>query len=424
MSRARPWLVLGLSAVPILVALWWWRSPAVRGGGVAPRSSDPAPSQAAPRGSSARSGGGGAAKIEAGPLVRARIVSAVEGPLSSGRVELRCPGQPDRVEGVSLSAEGRFETGLCAGPTCVRLRHPSYEQSGAWMVEAGQSRELSAELGPRVGGRVRGSSGEEIASASLLLHTPEGRRASGSTDLDGEFLLVLPRLRPCDGCDIERGPPNCRLEASTESVSLFVLAPDFAPAEFDVELGSDTELELLLPPPAAVIEGRVLGVGGQAFTSRTSVFAVNIEREHERHVVEADTGGHFEFSSLAPARYRLRAVRDGLELASAELEPGEKIDLRADRSVAGERLQLRVLDADAQPVADARVDGGPFRAARTDPDGRVEAADVLPDHYELRVRAGECPIERVSVHLAARAHSPASGPQLEELRLPSGCGTD
>lgn len=85
----------------------------------------------------------------------------------------------------------------------------------------------------------------------------------------------------------------------------------------------------------------------------------------------------------AQGGYRLRAIQDGVELATLEdASAGDDVRLRGERIAHGPDLVIEVDGA----MADVHVDGGPFRDARTDMEGRVRADDVMPGHYALRLR--------------------------------------
>ena len=132
-----------------------------------------------------------------------------------------------------------------------------------------------------------------------------------------------------------------------------------------------------------------------------------------------DAQGRFLLEGLADARYRLRALQDGLPLAALEgVTPGEEVELRAGRSARGSTLRVRVLDARGSPRSGVEIDGGPFRGALTDEEGRVEAPGVLEGDYQLRLRAAACAAAGLVAHVG-----PAEGelPLELEYRLRSDC---
>jgi hypothetical protein len=347
------------------------------------------------------------------------LVDPELGPLAAGRVDVWCD-DGHLVERVQVDEEGRFVARACTGVTCARLTHPAFEQPEAWALEPGSLPELEVVSAPSVIGYVRSSSEEPVANASLLVRSSDGRRATARSDLDGAFAVSLPGVRPCDPCDRRTMTPECREErghASPGHAQLLVTAPGFAPLEIEVALDGGEELELHLPSPAAPIRGRVLGREGAPFGSRTVVLATNLEREAEQHAAKVDARGEFELGELAEASYRLRAVRDGRELATLDTAaPGDDVELRADIPARYVDLKLELRDGEGQPVVGAQLDGGPLRGAVSDASGRVEAVDVLPGNYTLRVRAADCPAVRVEIELAPAAQLP------EIVVLPQECG--
>jgi hypothetical protein len=118
-----------------------------------------------------------------------------------------------------------------------------------------------------------------------------------------------------------------------------------------------------------------------------------------------DDAGEFAFTGLGEGRYRLRALRDGVELASGESEAGAKLVMRATRSARGSTLELELRDEQGLPLVDVRVDGGPFQAARSDELGRVIASDVFAGAYDLRLRpaGAECGVSRERIEIPAVA---------------------
>jgi hypothetical protein len=352
--------------------------------------------------------------------IGAVLVAAEDGPLTLGVIELWCD-DGRFAERVWIDEDGSFTASACATTTCVRLRHPIYEQPIAWALAPGERRELEVSSAPRVHGVVVDPIGLAVPAASLVVRSDDGRRVGARTDAAGAFVAALPGLRPCDSCDRERGSPVCREHAPAREGHLhgrvLVSAPAFAPAEFDVDLEAAASTELVLAPPAAPITGVVRGTDHELFELRTKILATNVALADEQHHAQIEDG-RFELRGLADARYRLRAVRDGRELAVLDnVAPGAEVELRADQPARGIALQLEILDASAQPVDGVRVDGGPFTAAMSDHAGRVAAFDVGYGSYTLRVRAGDCEVVRVVVDVTPRQADDVQ----QTLRLPSSC---
>lgn len=432
---------VGLLALGLLLTWSWFQSSDLDDGG----------SRSAARHGSEREGGrrlgpgiSSSDADEANPstqIVGGLLIDDESGPLADGRVDLWC--EDGRLGSrTKIDADGSFAGPACSGRTCVRLVHPVFEQPEAWELEPDSVRELSVARASGIAGTVVGESGEPIANANLMLRVGQ-QRATARTDADGTFAMALPRERPCDACDGEdvedcragdlptggsgreatqphggRGPSTGGLQG--REANLLVWAPEFAPREIEIALvlGSRAALTVVLGPPAPAITGRVIGPDGIPMGLRTVVLAIHVEREAEQHAAVVDADGTFSFADLADAQYRLRALRDGQELAVLDrAAPGDRVELRVERALHGRDLQLEVRDADDRPTPGARVDGGPFRGAKTDEFGLAEAPEVLQGRYTLSVRVAGCPVVRTEVEVGLEADAPIR----ELVRLPAGC---
>jgi hypothetical protein len=410
-NRRLSWLLALFGVLTAAVVVWWSFEP--------PRSRVRVSAQSEPRSALERTieraGGSWRPSVAAASRIHARIVDPETGPLSEGRVEVHCTGSADSV--AAAIVEGEFEVPACeSGPSCVRLIHPSLHQPRAWELDAGANVELEAEPAPRLLGTVVGPEGEPVSGAEVLVHRGTAPMAVG-TDAAGEFAIAWPRVRPCDRCDVGDVEAQCEVEPSVSDpprVHVLASAPGLAPAAVELALDHDTSVEIVLPPPAPALVGRVLGVDGEPF-DRTRVLASNRARDYEQHATEADAEGRFAFTSLGEGEYSLRAIRDERELATlARARPGEDVELRSDQSARGSAVTVEIVDAADDPVPGARVDGGPWRAAISDADGRVEASAVLPGSYTVRVRADDCAPVRETIVVA---------PDRAEwlVRLPENC---
>ncbi len=378
----------------------------------------------APRGASGREQGpthraGDPANVS-DRTVGGTLIDSETGPLSEGRVDLWCD-DGHLASRVRIDADGNFSGPACDGTTCARLVHSVFEQPEAWELEPDVARELAVVAAPGIEGTVVSTSGEPIPDAKILLGHGS-RRATARSDTDGDFALALPRARPCDACDDEAAQVHCRSPtdlATDGSANLFVWASTFAPHELEVTLQRETSVRVVLPPPAAPITGRIVGPDGAPVGPRTVVLATHTERDAEQHAAEVDADGSFSFADLAQAHYRLRAIRDGHELAVLDsAAPGDRVELRVAQAVRGRDLRVEVRDDGDRPTPAVRVDGGPFRGVETDARGRVEADDVLPGSYTLSVRVAGCPVFRTKVEV-----QPGLDAALEIVRLPASCVT-
>lgn len=380
----------------------------------AARSTDALATRARERGSDA-SGVDGA--DTATSIVAGSLIDEETGPLAEGRVDLWCDdgnlGFRARVDD-----EGNFAGPACSGRTCARLVHSVFEQPDAWVLEPGVVRELTVVAAPKILGTVISASGEPIPDAKLLLRQGP-RRAVARSDQAGAFALALPSGRPCDPCDVEAGP-HCRApeaHSTDRSAKLFVWTAGFASHEVEVTLDREDPMQLVLSPPAPPISGRVVGPDGTPVGLRTVVLAIHGERDAEQHAAEVDSDGSFSLGDLAPGRYHLRAIRDGHELAVLDsAAPGDRVELRVAQPLRGRDLEVEIRDDRDQPTPGAWVDGGPFRGAKTDARGRVEAREVLPGAYTLSVRVAGCPLVRTRVEIGA-GHAVVH----ELVRLPTTC---
>ncbi|KIG12393.1 hypothetical protein DB30_01515 [Enhygromyxa salina] len=425
----RAWVLLGvaLAVMLTLLGVWWFAD----GPNLAdPRGAPPAtPTRAASPGTW-RHGGIDqdpqlvVAQLPAGQsLVGGVFVSPEDGPLTLGAIELWCANGQLGAR-AQLDEDGSLLAPACSTTTCVRLRHPAYEQPIAWELAPDERREFEVAAAPRISGSVHSPLGPAVADASLVLRSDDGRRAHARTDAAGEFAVALPGLRPCDACDRGAGDARsglCRATALDQAplpARVLVSAPGFAPTEFQVELEPDAETvsTFVFDPSAAPITGVVRGADDELFDARTKVLATNVEREDEQHHAPV-VDGRFALTGLAEARYRLRAVRDGRELAVLDsVGAGDEVELRAEQPARGVVLQLRILDGSGSPAPGVRVDGGPFAGGVTDAAGHLEASDVASGSHTLRLRAAGCSVVRAVVEV-----TPPPTPARRTLRLPASC---
>ena len=334
------------------------------------------------------------------------------GPLSEGGIELWCPGASTPAERLSLNLEGVFAGPACGGggETCARLVHPLYRQTSPWSLVPGRAMNLEAAGARRVGGIVYGGRGQPLANARVSLRvlaggSPGGAGSVGTSDLDGRFDLAVPALRPCDSCDsADAGDLGSCLEAgrgeSGISAILRVQAAEHGPLlrSLSLEPGAPAlDLSIDLPQPGPVLRGTVLDADGGPFRTRARVLARSLDDPEQSHAARVDAQGRFRFDALGSGRYELRAIRDGLEVARTEAEAGDEIELRSELRPSVSELEIAIVDARGLPGAGRRVDGGPFRGAITDIDGRVVAPDLVPGVYTLRIERQDCEPQQVEI---------------------------
>ena len=335
--------------------------------------------------------------------VAARVIDADEGPLGEGSVVLGCPDGTS-IGRAAIGEEGWFEAPACpSSHTCARLVHSGSVQREPWRLSAGESVELEVEPAPRVGGQVF-ADGRAFAAAQVIVRRGD-RRWTGSSDLDGAFMVALAEPSTLAG--------PCEFEASSADADfeLLVLAAGWRPWVGAIPARGDEALSIALAEPAPALTGRLEDPQGRAF-SRARVLVTSRERPDEAQALHPDEAGRFEARGLGDGIYQLRALRDGLELALAQAEAGADVVMASTRSARGPTLELQVRDERGLPMPAVRVDGGPFTSAKTDAMGRVFASDVFAGAIDLRLRPAnsDCGVSRESIEIPA-------GEQGETIRL-------
>lgn len=355
-------------------------------------------------------GGGGivgaGADRDGSARVRGEVVDEDGLPLTEGAVTLRClrGGQITALGSVALNEEGTFEAAGCRGQVCASLQHPSQRPRDAWVLRAGVDEHLETQSLPRLWGVVRDESGHAIEAARVIFG-PGGAKderdplaliplatRSTTTDADGRFVVAWIERPPCGPCEEARG--GCQaLPPFVDVLRATATAQGSASARvewaIDESVGEDPDEPLVIVMPSAgdLLTGRLLDGDGRAYP-RAYVLASPIDRPAELRRADVDRDGNFELDGLGEGIQQLRALQDGVELATARGEAGQDVTLRGELAATGVELEVRVVDGEGAPLVKARVDGGPFRQARTDVKGRVRASRVLPGSLRLLVRAG------------------------------------
>lgn len=365
-------------------------------------------------------GGGGVSEVAASSArdrVGGRVYDEDGIPVDGGVVILSCldgRGEPGAFipGGVAkLDEDGSFVSTGCGGTVCAQLQHPTLLQTQPWVLESGETRELEARPLERLRGQVRNAEREGVASARLvLLPTPEdddpravspfvSRKAS--TDADGSFFFAKIERPPCDPCGEVQGRCEPGAPAEIPSYTQMLLtarAPGYAVGEVRIDTEASDNLLVIVPAPGEPLIGSLLGRDDRPYRRARILATGSGDRRHDKHGAQPDTEGAFSLDELAAGqRYDLRAIQDGVELATATgVAAGESVDMVGEWDAVGVRIDVTIRDRDGLVRADAIVSGGPFEASHADRAGRVTQFGVVPSQYTLAVRAGGEP-ERVTI---------------------------
>jgi hypothetical protein len=342
--------------------------------------------------------------ISAAGWVRGQVVDTDGGAVGEGTLVLWCLGSDDGValiEGgvLELDEEGRFSGPACRGRlVCPELRHPALVPAEPWSLRPGTEATLEARMLPRLWGRVVDPGGAPVAGAVVSFQAPPDEddptvvppvvATQTSSDADGEFSVARIERPPCDPCQAARQAcPEAPLPVA-DRVRVTARAPGWAPGsrvvELDVEgVDADVPVDVTLRPATAAITGTLVDAEGRPLP-RALVLARSQSQPHEQHRAEAGDGT-FTLEGLAEGPYAVRAIQDGRELvARPDVAPGTTVAL--ELTTALRDVVLELVDEEGSARAGAEVDGGPFRRARADAEGRLRAQRVAPGTYILRIR--------------------------------------
>lgn len=366
----------------------------------------------------------------AGDRISGSVIDPHQGPVEGGIISFECvkTGRPIRGSNVRLDDDGRFESLGCGGPVCAQLRHPSYVQDEPWIVEPGRPVELFVRRMAHLEGRVW-FEGKPVAGARITvvpaeedpMALPPLVSRNAQSDADGSFALARVELPPCDRCAQARG--QCSVGEARRDVlyrgplSLLVTAPGFRAYTRELEDMPEAPLEIELAVDDSPVTGTLVGADGQRF-ARAEIIARSEARPHESHRVRVE-GDQFDIAGLGDGMYTLRVLQDGQELLSVPgVSAGARLELEALRPAEGRRLRVRVVNAQADPVPDARVDGGPFGRGQTvDADGWAIAEQVLPGQYRVRAwHDGKTPV-RATIDVPSFDRDDPRGGEALEVQL-------
>ena len=361
---------------------------------------------------SARPGRGG---VAARPVtvagigrVQGAIVDGDGQPVGGGTLVLSCLTRGGEVASIAggtirLPEDGTFEGPACDGTVCAELRHATHVADEPWALERGDDVRLTAHLLPRLWGEVRDAQDEPVIDATVVLSAAPDAAPDAvlpvvtprtSTDADGTFSLAQVVARPCDPCREVLGCDE-GLPPVYDTVMVSVRAEGYGPGRLVVDLADglgsepDNPIVVVLPAEAAPITGTLVDPNGEPYP-RAFVLARSADRPSEQHRGDADDG-RFTIGGLGDGTYRLRAIQDGVEIATAEALAGDAVELVAGDGAVPRDVVVEVVDS-GRPLPGVLLRGGPFGREKTDEHGQVRARRVIPGTYILRIdarRAGE-----------------------------------
>jgi hypothetical protein len=301
------------------------------------------------------------------------------------------------IDETRTDAQGRALLGVPEGTAYARVEAAGYAPNDSVVVMVGpEGADVEVLLAPggRVRGVVQGLDGAAIAEADVRLSVGPLVRRETRTGADGRFAFDdVPSSEARDPWQIADGP----FEAG-----LLTRAPGLATALTRVALpvaGGTVEVLVVLGPRrtlrGTVVEADDRPIAG-VYVSVSLDDPVHRDAVVENAITDAD--GRFEFPDVLAGPVRLLTfgaggrefplVTHGVPV-TGEVPPAV---VRARPERGRRTLEVRVLDAADEPLADARVmvrtpAGRYLSQGPTDGDGRLEGTDLPPEALTVLVEA-------------------------------------
>jgi len=319
--------------------------------------------------------------LESGNVLRGVVVDEAGSPVPGAAVEatwpITLPGDPEhRLSAMTASAvattrsSGRFEIeGLPAGSMALTVEAHGFVSKDMPRFEvprpAGAPEvEVVLERGALLAGHITTTADEPVAGARIAV----GDAALGVSDQEGQYL-------------VEGAPPG------RQRISVF--HPDYPRFEATRDLGPELNNFDVRLEAGAEVSGRVVDVEGRGVAGAR----VGLRGRGRGYATASATDGSFVFPTVARARYRLGAAKDGYAVSEApdeiaverEALSGLEVVLREGATIAGLVLGL---DADELSRVDvqATAEDGHQRRAEIDAAGRYRLVDLEPGDWTIEAR--------------------------------------
>jgi carboxypeptidase family protein len=402
-------------------------------------------------------------------------------------------GTDGRLPAQTLTdGEGRFSFSFPRGNYTIAASKTGYARRDVPQPVAGQPFEIRLPRGSVMSGRVLEESGDPVAGASIALESSNGSRdsrplATATTDDRGEYRLgglsegtflpvvvtrgIPPAVRVGNMVYTSASPfektyyPNATTSDEARPVVLhsgeersgidFLLNAQQAMDQPLSVAGYVSQLRIDWdepPPGTGVIRGRIISADGRG-VSQAHVVLVPPPNPTDRltlpRAFKTLNDGRFEFSNLAPGRYRVLASKNGflpatsngradgtpnspaIDLAAGETRDGVDIPLTRYGTMTG-----RVLDEYGFPVMGARVqalrvryEGGRRKLVAvsipdrtTDDRGEYRLYGLQPGQYIVSAFIGDVSSDDVPGY--ARTYFPGMASATDAQYVAVGAGQD